>query len=420
MWKRPVLITVLISVLLVVAACGGGGGTSSVSSGSSSSSSSSPTVTLSNFTTITVGAGPAAADGNVNIPYVTVTICAPGTKTCQTIDHIILDTGSVGLRIEREALNSTLLGALPHRQTTTGVDAGECYQYVDGYVFGSVRGADFTIGGESVSDMPFMVIGDNGTYATVPASCSSSGGSSHNTVADFGANGIIGIGTGQLDCGTYCTTTVANSYYFACPSTGCVDATIASANQIPNPVTKMAVNNNGTVIDLPAVTGFGTQTLSGTVYFGIGTQTNNTLTTQTILPFNTNGYLTATYKGAALTKSFVDSGTNFYGFSDSAITTCTGSLAGFYCPTSTLDLIAVLSGKTGSATVNFHVDNTNTLNSFSYYVMPGLAGDPASFENLTPYTNSFDLGLPFFYGRKVYTAISGKTAAGATGPYVAF
>jgi len=35
-------------------------------------------------------------------------------------------------------------------------------------------------------------------------------------------------------------------------------------------------------------------------------------------------------------------------------------------------------------------------------------------------STSFDWGLPFFFGRNVYVVPSGKTAAGQSGPFVAF
>jgi hypothetical protein len=33
---------------------------------------------------------------------------------------------------------------------------------------------------------------------------------------------------------------------------------------------------------------------------------------------------------------------------------------------------------------------------------------------------TFDFGLPFFYGRNVFTAIEGKNTAGGLGPYFAY
>ncbi len=37
-----------------------------------------------------------------------------------------------------------------------------------------------------------------------------------------------------------------------------------------------------------------------------------------------------------------------------------------------------------------------------------------------PFANSFDFGIPFFFGRNVYTAIEGRPAGGVQGPYIAF
>jgi hypothetical protein len=34
--------------------------------------------------------------------------------------------------------------------------------------------------------------------------------------------------------------------------------------------------------------------------------------------------------------------------------------------------------------------------------------------------HSFAFGLPFFYGRNVYTAIEGRNAGGTVGPFFAF
>ena len=53
------------------------------------------------------------------------------------------------------------------------------------------------------------------------------------------------------------------------------------------------------------------------------------------------------------------------------------------------------------------------------------SGNPAgiAFVNLgapNPDSGSFDWGLPFFFGRNVYTAIAGQNTPGGIGPYVAF
>ena len=52
---------------------------------------------VNNVLPIVVDAGPT---GNyANGAFATVTVCAPGTSSCQTIDHVLVDTGSVGLRL---------------------------------------------------------------------------------------------------------------------------------------------------------------------------------------------------------------------------------------------------------------------------------------------------------------------------------
>jgi hypothetical protein len=68
------------------------------------------------------------------------------------------------------------------------------------------------------------------------------------------------------------------------------------------------------------------------------------------------------------------------------------------------------------ATVNFSVANADTLvTSNPGFVVFGNLGA----TELT--ATSFDWGLPFFFGRNVYTAIEGAgTPGGPTGPYVAF
>ena len=45
----------------------------------------------------------------------------------------------------------------------------------------------------------------------------------------------------------------------------------------------------------------------------------------------------------------------------------------------------------------------------------------AAFSNLAgPNTGGFDWGLPFFYGRNVFTAIDGTTVGNTPGPFFAY
>ena len=55
---------------------------------------------------ITVNGSLCSINSYINKPCVSVTVCTPGTSTCQTIDDILLDTGSFGLRIFKQVLTS--------------------------------------------------------------------------------------------------------------------------------------------------------------------------------------------------------------------------------------------------------------------------------------------------------------------------
>jgi hypothetical protein len=446
---------------IVLSACSGGGGgdsstaqttttaattTTAGSTTTGSTTTTTPVVAapLTNFTTITVDAGPAALNTGAdaytatNQPYVSVTLCAPGSTTnCQTIDHVLLDTGSVGLRIYASVINASLLSALTSQTDASANPVGECYGFVDGYIFGSVRQADFQVGGETVANMPFQAIADTGRFAAVPSACSSGGGSNLNTVQSFGANGVLGVGVTATDCGSACTSTSGSgaAIYYDCPATGCVSivtrtsSTTAPFQQLPNPVAAMSVDNNGTIISLPSVADGGVASLTGVLYFGIGTQTNNALGTATVLTTTGSssssgaGLVTATYKGSNLTQSFLDSGSNLYIFVDRSITTCSvDGFAGYYCPASPLALSPTLKGANG-ATVSaaFTLDNANTvLATTTFAAVPGVGGNSRLFGTFNTISNSFDFGLPFFYGRNVFTAIEGRNAGGTTGPYFAF
>ena len=439
-----------LCVAFALAACGGGGssglGTTSGSSTSTPIGGGGTTTTpTANTATVTLDAGPAAlATGSegyaaFNEPYVSVTICAPGSTTnCQTIDHIILDTGSVGLRIIQPVISASLLAALPTESDTESNAVGECYQYVNSYAFGSVRKADFSIAGEKVASMPFQAIGDTGAFATIPSTCSAGGGTAIKTVQDFGANGILGVGTTATDCGSLCAVAGGSSaaIYYDCPSSssdGCSTIIARAANasapfeQLPNPVAAFPADNNGVIVTLPSVVQGGVTTLTGTVTFGIGTQSDNALTAKSILPVTTSssrlgaGVLTATYKGTQLTQSFLDSGSNEFYFIDTALTPCTDTgLTAFYCPTSPMALSPVLTGTSGTtASAAFTLYSPLNVASSSN-VAPGLGINPTLITPPLPFANSFDFGLPFFFGRTVYTSIEGRAAGGTTGPYFAY
>jgi hypothetical protein len=381
------------------------------------SSSGGGTVTpANNVASVSVSAGPAELSSPaVNTLYTTVTVCLPGTMTCQTIDNIQVDTGSYGLRI----LAQVLTLSLPVATTSTGSALADCTEFVDGYSWGPLALVDVQISGETASSVPVQLIGDP-RYPTVPDDCSSGAPASENTVASFGAYGIIGIGPFAQDCGTFCASSIPEpAIYYACStSSDCTSTTLATTSQVQNPVTLFATDNNGTIISLPNVAEAGASDVTGSLIFGVGTESNNSVGMETVVPVSTSGlnagYLTTVFNGATLSSSFIDSGSNATYFNDSSIAACTeAGFTTFYCPASADSLSAAFE-LAGGSTVSegFVVESAETL-TVSVNAFPGLAG-----TNATP--QSFDWGLPFFFGRKVATVIQGYTTADGSGPYIAF
>jgi hypothetical protein len=365
----------------------------------------------SNVAPVIVDQGPAAAGGSVDVPFISVTLCIPSTSTCQTIDHVSVDTGSSGMRVMSSVLSSL---ALPQVNATTGNALVECMQFGDGFTWGSVRMADLKIAGEVAAKIPIQIIGDP-AFATVPTDCSSSG-PSEDTVPTFGSNGLIGINQIIPDCGDYCAGSPAQpGGYYSCTGGTCTAVAVANAAQVSNPIAFFAQDSNGAVLQFPSVPSTGAATLAGSLIFGIGTASNNGLGSAKVLTVDVNGNFTTTFNGATFNTSYIDSGTNTLSFNDSSIPQCTDPAAsGFDCPTSTVSLMAQNTGiNSVSATVSFSVANSDTL----------FGSNDAAFDDLaTPGVdaNTFAWGFPFFIGRSVYVALDGAMTPGGAGPYVAY
>jgi hypothetical protein len=252
----------------------------------------------------------------------------------------------------------------------------------------------------------------------VPEECSRNAGSSEDTVATFGANGILGVGPFIQDCGPSCSASADSGLYYSCPTTSsCSAVSMPVAQQVSNPVTFFAADNNGVIIELPAIGSAGTTTVNGSLVFGIDTESNNSLGTATVFAVDSDmGYLTTQYKGATLVDSFIDSGSNALYFPDKSINVCSTNTGadGFFCPPSTLSLSATLEGVNGtSSLLSFDIANASNLLTSTITAADNL-GAPNS-DNA-----SFDWGLPFYFGRNVYTAIEQHNISGGEGPYFAF
>jgi len=374
---------------------------------SSTTTPGSTTSSVQNFQAISVNAGP--ANNYFNGAFTTVTVCVPGQSSCQTIDGVLVDTGSSGLRV----LASALTLALPQQADTTGAPVVECLAFLDGFTWGPVQTADIKLGGEQASAVPLQVIGGPGAPA-IPSACSSNG-AAEQTLDALGANGILGVGLFRQDCGPACVGVGSSNpgVYYACPASGCKITAQSLVRQVQNPVWLFPVDNNGVVIQLPAVATGGALTSTGMMVFGIGTQNDNPLGAAKVLTVDANGNLSTTYGSQTYAGSYLDSGSNGIFFLDTKTTglpVCTDS-NDFYCPLTLQAQSATIRGVNGATSaVTFNVGNLDALNG-RFTAFSEVAG---------PNPGSFAWGLSFFFGRTIYTAIEGQSTSGGVGPYFAF
>ena len=409
---RTISLLLIVGTLGVLAACGGG----------TPSGVPVPPPPGQNIQPIVVDGGIPGLPAYTNAAFVSVNICVPGTTTCQTVDHILVDTGSYGLRV----LASQLTIALVPLNDGNGNTLTNCIQFGDNsYLWGTVAPADIKMAGEVASATSIQVVASPTSYS-IPLVCSN-GGINEDTQATLGANGILGVGAEPFDCGTACDpnsgTTQALPYFLCSTALGCQPVPVSCGSlcgdsipnqQLTNPVFNFTGDNNGVILDLPAVADTAA-TVNGSMIFGIGTQSNNAVGAATVFTLQPGDTFTTTYPasgGQALT-GFIDSGSNGIFFPDATIPVCVDQPS-WYCPAATIALAATnLGANSSSNTVNFSLDNFDAVT----------AANPvnAAFSQVGgPLAGTFDWGLPFFYGRKVYTAIDGTTTPSGAGPFFAY
>lgn len=395
----------LLAVVLAFAACGSNSGSVSI-----------PQSHVNNVVPIVVNAG---VNGDyVNGAFASVTVCAPGTANCQTIDNVLVDTGSIGLRL----LSTKVTVALSNEQQN-GTPIMECNQFVDGFTWGPLAFADIKMAGEVGANVPFQLIDDKNQYP-VPTACSNTG-TNESTLVALGANGVLGIGEWDQDCGTFCAQQIGAGIFYGCPGGTCSEIRVPIGSQAQNPVFTFRSDNNGTLITLPNVSAPGAATLSGSLIFGIDTQSNNQLTNVGVYGVDNNGNFTTYYNGTPYSSSYLDSGSNAIFFLDPAtvgMPACT-TATGFYCPASTKTFTATNVGTNlVSSTITFSIDNGETLlNNSSITALPTLGGTNESIMvGGSTIPESFDWGLPFYYGHPIFTAIEGQATTAGYGPFWAY
>ncbi|MCM0081539.1 DUF3443 domain-containing protein [Geomonas sp. Red32] len=380
-----------------------------------------------NVMQVTVNGGLCSSATSVNYfnkPCVAVTICNPDGSGCQTINDILLDTGSVGLRLFKQAIPASITTT---QVTVSGGNLAGCVQFADGSSFwGPIQTANIQLGGETPVSIPIQVVDSTfGNHLVSPCSVPDT------TPLSAGMNGILGVNTQLTDCGTACVQHPLNSSpteslgrYYACSgtnNTNCVETRVQSANQVQNPVASLSQDNNGIQLIFPPVPFGGTTTVTGSMILGIGTQGNNTPTTgqQTVFPVDSTGDFATVYPPTSTANTwnaFLDTGSNAYYIPNAnpgVLPPCSSPNSAWYCPPVTRALIGTAEGALGSPRqdVPFNVGNFIALFNTNNNVFSDIAG-VSSF--------GFDWGLPFFLGRKTYFGYPSRTTTLGTGPYVAF
>jgi hypothetical protein len=427
---RSFLTLLVVGTLGFLVGCGGGGTPAGVPT---------PPPPGQNIQPIVVDGGP--LQNYVNAAFVTVNICVPGTSTCQSIDHVLVDTGSVGLRL----LASAVTLALPVINDGSGNNLNNCVQFADdSFLWGNVAQADIKMAGEVASATSVQLIANPapGTYL-IPIGCT---GTNEDTQQTLGANGILGVGPEPFDCGLGCDSNGGQStpppVYYLCGGNTCNLAFAPCGAlcgdspdaQMTNPVFNFTGDNNGVIVELPAVTST-SATVSGSLIFGIGTQSNNALGSAAVLQLDQTDSFSTVFSGQTLPSSFIDSGSNgLYfpngietGFPGDTIPTCTVNTS-FYCPAALTAFSATNESGSTNSVVNFSVDNADNLFSqspgnFAFTNLAGpLPGSTPGACTLEPTSCTFDYGLPFFYGRNVFTAINQAVSPTGVpaGPFVAY
>ncbi len=179
-------------------------------------------------------------------------------------------------------------------------------------------------------------------------------------------------------------------------------------------------------------------TVSGSLIFGIGTQTDNALAgSATVYGVDEYGNIPEiTYNDFQYTPpnntNILDTGSNAIYFLDANTLASAGIIEcadapGFYCPNNTIPFTTTFSGANGtSGAITFSIADANILFASGNAAFNDLGGDGGT----SPSNDSLDFGLPFFFGKSVYVGMmpglfTGESAApsaatSATYGYYAF
>ena len=320
-----------------------------------------------------------------NIAYTNVKICAPGNKAnCQVIDHVQIDTGSVGLRIASSAVNRSLLQAMPYVPTSGLQILTNCVVFgsLDS-LYGPVQTADVYIADKFARNVPLQIFGQN---LTPPHGCGSTF-SPPQGVSQFGANGLLGVALGLSEPETFYSCNNDGSSCEPGPST-----------TTPNLVSKFQNDNNGVTIALNAVPSSAAVPVQGFLILGVGTQADNTPPEGTVpLQADPSSGRINLHIGNTTVPALIDSGTSLLLINDPSLS-----------PSDTVRLgLSSYNATTPAYTVDFTVGDADTLMNNAVIAYHAAADGGVGLPIL---------GLPLFFGRTMYFVFDGQQSPLGTGP----
>ncbi|MGI4800331.1 MAG: DUF3443 family protein [Janthinobacterium lividum] len=333
---------------------------------------------------------------------VSVTVCEPGANSsrqpsrCATIDHVMVDTGSVGLRLQARAVPRWL--NLPALQDGSGRRMAQCLRFLNNAAWGGLHRADVRLGGQMAADIPIQVVGVD---LPRPASCSDGG---HPT-----SNGTLGIGIRGTDCEGDCVQGATHPTYMACGENGCagVPGSVPAQLRVVNPVQHFPGHDNGVVIDMPMPPRRGVAQVQGVLIFGVDTAVDNQLGASRILRIDQTGHFTTRFDGIDYPRSYIDSGTEYVLVPGSNLPRCrTGGAA--LCLDAARQFVATMQG----------ADRIELPMSFLVGRFPR-SGERGVFASAAMASSAeekgFVWGAPFFMGRRISLVFRDKSVPGMPG-----
>ena len=338
--------------------------------------------------------------GGFNRLLVSVTVCEPGTERCATIDDVMIDTGSTGLRLEASAVPAWLW--LPAFPGPGGRPLAECLRFVHDTAWGPLHRADVRLGGLTAKGLPLQVIDDLG--GPQPPACPRSD-------VPPTSNGTLGVGQHLYDCQGACEQRAGAPGVFVQDGAfwSPVEGAIEPAYRLPNPVSYLPGHDNGIVIELPAPPAGSAREVAGTLTFGVDAVAGDGAGTASILHLDAAGRFTTVLDGRSYPASYIDSGTETYILRDDSLPRCR-DMAWAYCvePRRTLDAEMVgIDGK--RIPMNFGVGNYQSVRERH----AGASDDVAEAAELQ--SDAVVWGAPFFLGRRVSLVMDGRSVPGISG-----